>query len=501
MNTLGSRGVVAVKWTVAATAVRVVLQLGGQVVLARRLGPDVYGLFGIGMLVFTFSNFLATFGFGWALLQAKEVTDEDLRFAFTWQFVAGVTAMGAVILLAPGLAGFFHEPRAEAVIRWLSVACLLNAVAAPSVHLLMRDLDFRATGLIDAGSYAVGYLLVGLTLAWRGAGVGALVAAWLVQSLVKLVASYWLRPHPLRPLLWFPGARPLLATGSTVLATNLANWGLGNVDRVMVGRLLDAQAVGLFGLGSNLAATPTNLLISAQPAFFSAAARLQDDRTALQRAFRQVLGAVWILVTPAFVLLALIAPDLVRGLYGDRWAGAGRVLAALALAMPAYLTWAMATPVLWNTGRKHLEAALQLPLIGLAVAGFLVAGGRGIAQAGMVAAALYVARGAVMFAAAIRSVGLPVAELVPSVLRAAATTTIAVAGWAVAGQCWPEAPALASALGGAAVGFAVLAGAALSLPGLIGPDAGLVIGRFVPRLQSRLQGPVGAPAGMGRHHG
>lgn len=49
----------AVKWSAFTTVARFALQLGAQVALARMLGPGNFGVYGIGMVVFTFATFLS----------------------------------------------------------------------------------------------------------------------------------------------------------------------------------------------------------------------------------------------------------------------------------------------------------------------------------------------------------------------------------------------------------------------------------------------------------
>jgi lipopolysaccharide exporter len=161
MGGLGRSAVAAVKWSAAATVGRFALQLLAQVVLARTLGPDIFGVFAIGMVVLTFANFVSGFGFSWSLLQRITLNEDDIRFAWTWQLIMGVVTMLGLYLLAPALADYFREPRAQPVIEWLSLACLLSAATAPATYLLQRDLNFRAVGLIQVGSYAAGYLVVG----------------------------------------------------------------------------------------------------------------------------------------------------------------------------------------------------------------------------------------------------------------------------------------------------------------------------------------------------
>jgi lipopolysaccharide exporter len=418
MSGLAQQGVRAVKWSAVSTLARFALQLGAQVVLARLLGPENYGIFGIGMVVLTLSNFLANFGFGWNLLHKQDLTSEDIRFAFTWQVVAGTTAMLALFFLAPTLADYFREPRVLPVIRWLSLACLLSAATSPASNLLQRDLNFKAVGLVQVGSYACGYVLVGIPMALMGQGVNALVAAWLVQVGVALVAMYTVRRHPVRPLFQFSGSGKAMGTSGQVFMTNVVNWFLNNIDRVLIGRMLNAHAVGLYTAGYNLATMPNTLLLGAlQPAFMSAAARMQTDRQRLGRAYLEMLSTVWVLALPFFVFLASISFDLVRFLYGPKWAETAGVLAILFLGMPAYVTWGLTTPVLWNTERKHHEALLQLPVLLIGGAALYWSLQWGVLAAAAAASGMLVLRMLVVCGSAFQALGLRCKEVWPHLGR------------------------------------------------------------------------------------
>jgi lipopolysaccharide exporter len=496
MSGLGRPGVAAVKWSAASTVARFALQLMAQVVLARTLGPDIFGVFAIGMVVLTFATFVSGFGFSWSLLQRATLSDEDVRFAWTWQIIVGLATMLALYLLAPLLAAYFREPRAQSVIEWLSLACLLTAAAAPATYLLQRDLNFRAVGLVQVGSYAAGYIAVGLPMALMGQGEASLVAAWLVQAAVQLAASYALKPHAVRPLFWYAGARSAVGTGHTVFFTNIVNWLLNNLDRVLIGRLLNAQALGLYNVAYNLATMPNTLLLGAlQPAFLAAGARLQNDLPRLGRAYLQMLATIVVLGLPAFVALAFVSRDIVRVLYGPAWSDAAWVLGALFLCMPAYVIWGLSTPVLWNTGRKHYEFALQLPLVIVGALAFYLFAGRGIHVAAAVAGGLLVLRAAVIAAAAFRALDLRASALLPDTLRGLLLSALCIAG-VLAGQhavAKFDIPLLSLAAG--ALAGAVLPALLLLLrPQTLGPDASDMVIRFVPGLANFLRRPAGAPS-------
>ncbi len=494
-TSIGKSGVSAVKWSAVSTVSRFALQLIAQVILARTLGPETFGIFAIGMVVLTFANFVSQFGFSWSLLQRAEVTEQDVRFAWTWQMLVGAATMVVLYFLAPLMAEYFREPRAQTVIEWLSLACLLNAAAAPATFLLQRELDFRAVGIIQVVSYAIGYGAVGVPMALLGWGTSSLVAAWLVQALVQFMASYARKPHAIKPLFWYAGANVAMGTGRAVFFTNIVNWVLNNLDRILIARLLNATSLGLYNVAYNLATMPNSVLLGAlQPAFLAAGARLQDQLPRLARAYLQMLATIFVLGLPVFTFLALISNDLILMLYGQQWSQAGSVLGILFLAIPAYVIWGISTPVLWNTGRKNHEFALQIPLVVLGAAAFYMFAGNGIQYAAGVASGLLVLRAAVIATAAFRALSLKFRDAMPDAARGLVLATLCALGvilaqTAVAKYSMPLVSVIAS--GVSALFFVSIA--VMLRPQLLGGQTAAMIVRFLPRLESRIGRIGGVP--------
>ncbi len=481
----------ALKWSALTTLGRFVLQLGAQVALARLLGPGNYGVYGIGMAVLTFAGFIAGNGFSYSLMLQPSVGRDDIRFAFTWQTLTGLAAALAMLLSAPALAVFFDDPRIQPMLQWLSLACLLTAMSATAGCLLQRELNFRALGLVQLAAYAIGYLLVGVPLALHGWGATTLAVACVVQSAVTLVGNYAVCRHPVRPLLRHTGGGQALNTGKTVFFTNVVNWLLGNIDRVIIGRVLNAHAVGLYTLAYNLASIPNTLLVSAaQPTLLSSGAKISHDLQRLGQAWLVVLACVLVLVTPAAVVMAMLSGDLVRLLYGPAWAESAWVLALMFLCLPAWASWGLSTPVLWNTGRKHLEALLQLPLLALALPAWWLLTPGGLRSAAIVSAVVIYARAAVIVAAVLQALGLRWTRLLPFAARgltvgALCASAVLAGQWAVASFRLPAVSLSAGTAAALAAGLLVV----LTVPQLLGSNARDALSRVLPFMRPATPAP------------
>lgn len=491
MADLAGKAVTAVLWGTGGSVLRIVLQLGAQAVLARLLGPGEYGVFAIGSVVVAFSSFIADVGLAYGLIQKKDVNDEDVRFAFTWQFLLGLLVSLSLVLGADALAAFFKEPRAADVLRVMSLICLVNAITAPAASLLKRRLDFKTQQIGFLAAYFFGFVVVGIPLALHGAGVWSLVAAWASQSVVMAVILYACVRHPVRPLFWYAQGAEQGKYSVTVLATNLLNWIIGNVDRVVVGRLLPTQAIGLYATVYNFIYVPTASVLSIlQPVLFATTARAaetEDDAAPavdrLERGLCAVIAAVGLYLLPVFACASVLAGELVHVMYGPAWADAATILRPLALAMPFFLLWGLCTPVLWTGGHPRGEFLSQWP-IALAWGGACWAlasfGGAEAVAWGVVL--LFVSRSVVLAAMLHRKVGVRWSRLLIA-LQGGACVAMVLALMVAAVRWWGIAlspgPRLALAV---LAGIITFVGLIRLFPGLVRPELGALTRRVLERL-------------------
>lgn len=371
-TTLASKGIAAVFWGGFGSLMRAGLQIVTQIVLARLLGPAEYGVFAIASIVLSFSRFFSDIGISYGLIQKKTVSDDDIRFVFTWQLIMGTTVAIAVYLLAGPLSHFFNEPRIIDVLHVASIICLIGALTSPSMNLLKRELDFKAIQTSQVIAYVIGYVVVGVPLALAGMQVWALIGAFIANEVTNLVLMYRRTRHPIGFLLKQHEDSELLVYGIRVFATNVLNWIISNIDRVIIGRSFPATQIGLYSVSYNLVSSPTLMVISVvQSALFSTSARVQDDFERLRRALLTMIGAVTLLLFPVFAGIATVSDTLLLTLYGESWLGATELLRPVALAMPLYLLLGMATPLLWVSGQTQKEFTIQIPI----ALGFVVAAG------------------------------------------------------------------------------------------------------------------------------
>ncbi|WP_281347035.1 oligosaccharide flippase family protein [Sphingomonas piscis] len=149
--------------------------------------------------------------------------------------------------------------------------------------------------------------------------------------------------------------------------TKLLNWAAGNVDRIVVGKLLGASALRYYSRASSLMLTLNQLLgTGAMRVLFSTFSRMQDDRARLTSGFDRALSTGLIGSTLASVFVVMFADLIVDVLLGPGWQSATPLMQALFAAFVARSGYvvAEAVPLALGLGRQSaVRQAIHLVLV------------------------------------------------------------------------------------------------------------------------------------------
>lgn len=325
-------------WTMFGYGASQILRLGSNLILARLLFPEAFGLMA---LVNVFMHGLQMFsdvGIGPGIIQNKRGAEPAfLRTAWTIQVFRGAALWLAACVLAMPAAAFFaaNDPAAEILSVMLPVAALtalIGGFTSTGVFLLNRSMALGRVTALELVPQTVS-IIVMIGWAWAEATVWALVAGGLAFSVVRLLLSHLWNPGPRDGFGWDATARgELFRFGRWVFLSTVVTFLASHLDKLMLGRLLSMAELGVYSIGMTFArvAIHTSSRLSSL-VVFPLLSRLQDDPprliSACLRARRPVL---WVsgAVCAGF---ALGAPLFFGVLYDSRYAEAGTISQWLAL--------------------------------------------------------------------------------------------------------------------------------------------------------------------------
>lgn len=311
-----------------------------SMILARLLTPDDYGTVALLTIFFAITGVLVDGGFGGALIQKKDADDLDFNSVFYLNVALSLAAYAVLFFAAPWIAAFYKAPELTAIVRVAAIGFVFTAVNAIQVAELTKKMLFHLSfrvSLITSGASAV----CGVTLAFLGFGVWALVWSTLFSNFVGVIARWTIIAWRPKPVFSIQRLKPLFSYGWKMAASALLDQTFVNLNGLLIGKFYTKADLAYVNKGRqlpNLAMDEVDATIGRVS--FPALVLLQDDKAKLRDAMRRMIQCSTFLVFPLMVGIALCSHSLLRLLYGPQWAPAApyMMLACFSFALRPFHT-------------------------------------------------------------------------------------------------------------------------------------------------------------------
>jgi lipopolysaccharide exporter len=348
------RAVHASFWSVLMRVALQATSIVRNLVLARLLAPDDFGLFGIALVVLSFIDRFSNSGLHSALIQKDRDIAEYLDTAWTVQALRGTAAAVTLAFAGPLLAGFFDEPRAAPLIQVLGLSIFLRGLVNPGVLYFRRELEVNRQFMLRFGGTIVD-LAVSIVAALLLRNVWALMFGLIAGLLTRLVVSFSMHRFRPKPRLRVDQLRELSHYGRWVFLSNAVQFLMHKGDGLLIGKLMGAPALGIYMMARTVSEVVTSEVSrSLTDVAFPAYSRVQGDLLRTGRAFSAVLELLWAVVAPLAVVVAILAEPITLLLLGPKWSEAASLLPFLAVAGAVSVLVSNATTILRALGRPSL---------------------------------------------------------------------------------------------------------------------------------------------------
>ncbi|MEZ5815606.1 MAG: lipopolysaccharide biosynthesis protein [Hyphomicrobiaceae bacterium] len=291
------------------------------IVLARLLGPEALGL---ALLALSFPLIISaalTKGFSDSLVQRTALSNEHQDSIF-WLLLGTGSLAALALSLASGLiAASFGHAELASLVRWASLLIFFTCAATVPAATLRRDLAFRTLAMRTlTGTLAGGGM--GCVMAYADYGAWSIVTMQLARCAVE--AAYLLLASSWQPRLRFSASRCRELTPFALPLSLSTAWNSLNdeLPKLFLGGFLGPVQVGLYSLARRPLEFLTSALLSPiSSVTMPAVARMQGDVRRIEIYYANAIRIAAIAGFPAFAGLAVIAPDLVPLVLGDKWTG------------------------------------------------------------------------------------------------------------------------------------------------------------------------------------
>lgn len=290
-----------------------------QIILARLLSPDHYGTLSI-MIVFTnLANVFVQNGFNTALIQNKDVTEEDYSSVFWVTLGISGILYGTIFLCAPLIADFYSMPDIVWPLRILALMLLPGCLNSIQLAKVSREMDFKKVFVSNLAAIIISGI-AGIAVALMGGGLWALV----VQSMVNVFAACLVMRLTvnwrIRLICNLRRVKVLFSFGWKLLCSSLLETTYQELRSLVVGKKYDSGTLGYYNRGKQFPQFLINAVNgSVQSVMLPAMSKEQDDRSAVKQLARNSITVSAFIIFPLMAGLAGVATPMVKLLLTDKW--------------------------------------------------------------------------------------------------------------------------------------------------------------------------------------
>ncbi len=319
---LRGKTILGVAWQFSERMLSQVITFVLQIILARILFPEDYGIIA---LIGIFTQVLLkiiTAGFATGLIQKKDADNLDFSTVFYFSIFISVLFYSLLFILAPIIALFFKQFPQQIlidVIRVLGVGIIISAINSVQRAYVSRQMDFKHFFKATLGAKILS-ASVGIAMAYNGYGVWALVTQILLESFVSTLTLWcsvkW------RPLFAFSFERlkGLFSYGWKIFTASIIKVIYNDIRGLVIAKVYTANDLAFYNRGQTFPQlVDTNISGTIESVLFPAISKIQDEPDEMLRVLRRAIKTSCFIVMPLLAILAGIGDNLIEVLLTSKW--------------------------------------------------------------------------------------------------------------------------------------------------------------------------------------
>ena len=289
------------------------------IVMARLLSPSDFGIAALPAVFIAIAQVFIDSGFALALIRKSEVTEKDLSTSFYYSLAVGVTLYLVMFFCAPLIAAFYEVPILTSLIRVSTLTFIWNPLLTPQNVILNRKLDFKTPARISIVNRIVAGV-VGISVAYCGFGIWALIASSITASVLGLIQT-WIAVKWIPTERWSKNSFSYLWNfGNKMIGSGLLRTLYANLIPVMLGKFGSTAQLGVYNRSRQFASLPSdNLAGIINSVTYPVLSKMQNDREHLRLIFIKMIKVSSFVAFPIMMIMSALSEPLILTLITDKW--------------------------------------------------------------------------------------------------------------------------------------------------------------------------------------
>lgn len=347
MDDLKKASLKGASWNFVTVIVNQLRNFIVSVILSRLLMPTDFGVIGMAMAFSGMVDAFVDFGLGNAVVQKKNVTQEQKSTVFYLNMIMGTVFTLIMFFSSTLVAEFFNMPLLNIVVKVMSVSFIIKALDSVQTSLMRKELNFKIPFKAQTTSSIVSGI-IGVTMAFMGFGVWSLIVSqmsgWFIATILMWLYSDW------RPSLQFnlASVKGLWNFGYKYSITVFMDAVFIRLDTIIIGKIFSAATLGLFNRAQALNKLVIQYSFSAfSGVLFPSLSKVQDDLILMRKSVLSIIQVVSFTTFYFSGAMYVCAESIILLLYGNKWEESILFFKILGIFSFIYtLPWVFTSPIL-----------------------------------------------------------------------------------------------------------------------------------------------------------
>ena len=344
-----------------------------QIILARLLSPEHYGVLSIMVIFTTLANVFIQNGFNTALMQDKDVTEEDYSSVFWVTLIVATVLYGVLFMAAPLIGEFYEMPSIVTPFRVIALMLFPGVINSIQLAKTSRELNFKKVFYGNIGGIFISGI-VGIAMAYAGAGLWALVAQTVLNVVIASIVMWFMVDFQPKLHCDFKRVAKLFSFGWKILVSSLIDTLYQDLSSLIIGKKYSSGTLGYYNRGKQFPQFfITAISSTVQSVMLPAMAEKQDEKQNVKQLMRSSIIMSSYLVFPMMAGLAGVAPTLISLLLTDVWLPCVPYLQIFCVSMAFNPVHACNLQAINAMGRSDIFLKLEIIKKGIGILALVVA--------------------------------------------------------------------------------------------------------------------------------
>src|SRR5690606_20811606 len=318
MMNIKEKAIRGVIWTSTQQSSVQIINFGVQIILARRLMPEDFGLIAMLTVFIGIGQILMDGGMTSSLIRSKRPDQLDYSTVFITNVIVSLGVYLIVFFVAPFISLYYNQESLTNILRVYAVTFVINSFVAVHVAKLTKEMNFKTQMKLQVPSTVIG-AVVGISLAYAGYGVWSLVwlnlaqvIAFAVQNWIFIKWRPWLTFNIRRFKYHFNFSYKMTLSGLLDTVYN-------DAYRIVIGKFFSPASVGFYNQAETMRLFPVRQLGRVLGTVtYSMFSNIKDDKQ-LKNAYKQTMKMVFFMVVPTMMILIVVGEEFFLFLFGEKW--------------------------------------------------------------------------------------------------------------------------------------------------------------------------------------